>query len=114
MATIGIPFSLQTPDPMTQESTPLPLGAILDRNGNPVRRANPDSAHLLSGASDLIRENPISMVLGALGLGIALGCLIMTARQECAEEHFITGPAEDAVEAVGATLNRLYANLQFW
>ena len=114
MPTIGNLFSLKTPDPMTYESTPLPLGAILDRNGKPVRRANPDSARLLSGASDLIRENPISMVLGALGLGIAVGCLIMTARQECAEEHFITGPAEDAVEAVGATLNRLYANLKFW
>mgnify|MGYP001788536419 CR=1 FL=1 len=50
---------------MTQESTPLPLGAILDRNGKPVRRANPDGAHPLTGASDLI------------------GCLIMTATGMC-------------------------------
>ena len=54
------------------------------------------------------------MVLGALGLGIAVGCLIMSARHESPEEHFITGPANHAAEAVGATLNRLYANLKFW
>lgn len=99
---------------MTHESISKPLGAILDRNGKPLQCARSEGDDILACASDRIRENPISMVLGALGLGIAVGCLIMSARHESPEEHFITGPANHAAEAVGATLNRLYANLKFW
>ena len=99
---------------MTTESTPKPLGPILDRNGKPLERAKSEGEHLLACASDRIRENPVPMVLGAFGLGIAVGCLIMSSRHESPAEILVTGPANQAAEAIGETLNRLYANLKFW
>jgi ElaB/YqjD/DUF883 family membrane-anchored ribosome-binding protein len=110
----------------TIDKTAGQLSDILDRTGEPIRKAADDAyqtfrtegGQLISCASARIRQNPVPAVLGAVALGIGIGCLIASGRNQCAEErHFIDEPLDLAGhigESLTNSLSRLYANLKFW
>ncbi len=66
---------------------------------------------LLACASRSIRENPVPAVIGALALGITIGCLLMTGRNPAVID-------EDAFSDIGDSLSKSLASLRdhlkFW
>ncbi len=73
---------------------------------------------VLAQASECIRKNPLSSVVGAAVFGLAVGCLIMSGRHEATlQERFVEEPMDHANEVlsnVSENLSRLVANLKFW
>ncbi len=73
---------------------------------------------VLAHASDCIRKNPLSSVVGAAVFGLAVGCLIMSGRHEpTLQERFVGEPLEhanDVLSNISENLSRLVANLKFW
>lgn len=102
------------------------LSDILDRTGEPIRKAadeayqtlRTEGSQLVSCASERIRQNPVPAVLGALALGIGIGCLIASGKNHYSEErHFMDEPLDLAGhvgESLTNSLGRLYSNLKFW
>lgn len=73
---------------------------------------------VLAQASECIRKNPLSSVVGAVVFGLAVGVLIMSGRHAPnLQERFVEEPLEHANEVlsnVSENLSRLVANLKFW
>lgn len=110
---------------MTTETIAQPaeqLSESLDRTGKIIREKSSlacdamakEANHLASCASQRIRENPLPAVLGALGLGIAIGLLITSGRQSTYQEALIQEPLEHAGDAVRNSLGHLYNSVKFW
>ncbi len=97
------------------------LSDTLDRTGETLREKSTElcsaiskeTSHLVSCASKQIRENPLPAVLGAVGIGVAIGCLLMSGRQS-PEERFVQEPLDQAGDAIRNSLSHLYNSLKFW
>lgn len=110
----------------TTNDTTAKLGNILDETGKPIRQASretldvirAEAGQLVSSANDKIRKNPLPSVLGALAVGLAIGCLIGSGRNHCSpRERFIEEPldlANHIGDSVKNSLSQLYTNLKFW
>lgn len=111
---------------MTTETIPQTaeqLGETLDRTGKIIREKSAvacdalskEANHLATCASERIRENPLPAVLGAVGIGIAIGVLIASGRQSNNyHETLIQEPLEHASDAVRNSLGHLYNSVKFW
>lgn len=102
------------------------LTEILDRTGEPIRKATRDTCdkirndagQMITCASDRIRQNPVPSVLGALAVGVAIGCLITSGKNHSSfQERIVEEPlniASHIGESLTDSLSRLYTNLKFW
>ncbi|GAA5125747.1 hypothetical protein JIN84_14605 [Luteolibacter yonseiensis] len=111
---------------MTTESTTHPAEQIretLDHTGQIIREKSAiacdamakEASHLATCASERIRENPLPIVLGAVGVGIAIGALIMSGRQSHSyQEALIQEPLEHAGDAIRNSLGHFYNSVKFW
>ncbi len=69
---------------------------------------------LLDEARKCIRRNPVPIVLGALGVGIALGCLIACNRSAPSLQDRASDALADAGDAILGSARNLFDNLKFW
>jgi ElaB/YqjD/DUF883 family membrane-anchored ribosome-binding protein len=111
---------------MTTETITEPaeqLSETLDRTGKIIREKSAlacdamakEASHLATCASERIRENPLPAVLGAVGIGLAIGMLIMSGRQSNNyQQALVQEPLEHAGEAVRNSLGQLYNSVKFW
>jgi ElaB/YqjD/DUF883 family membrane-anchored ribosome-binding protein len=102
------------------------LGEILDQTGEPIRQVSrqtldmirSEGDQLVSCANDKIRKYPLPSVLGALAVGMAIGCLIGSGRNHSSpQERFMDEPldlANHLGESVKNSLGQLYTHLKFW
>jgi len=99
------------------------LNESLERTGKIIREKSAhacdtvvkEANHLATCASQRIRENPLPAVLGAVGVGLAIGLLIASGRQSTSyQEALIQEPLEHAGEAVRNSLGHLFNSVKFW
>ena len=99
------------------------LSESIDRTGKILREKSASACdavtkeanHLATCASERIRENPLPAVLGAVGIGIAIGLLITSGRQSHSyQETFVQEPLEQAGDAIRNSLGHLYNSVKFW
>ena len=69
---------------------------------------------LLDEARNCIRRNPVPIVLGALGVGIAIGCLIACNRSAPTLQERASDALADAGDAIVGSAQHLFDNLKFW
>ena len=110
----------------TTNDTTAKLGDILDSSGAPIRQVSrqtldiirTETDQLVTCANEKIRRNPLPSVLGALAVGVAIGCLIGSSRSHSSsQERLIEEPldlANHIGESVKNSLAQLYTNLKFW
>jgi ElaB/YqjD/DUF883 family membrane-anchored ribosome-binding protein len=111
---------------MTTETIPntvSQLSETLDRTGEILRQksavacevVSKEAGHLATCATKRIRENPLPAVLGAVGIGVAIGLLIMSGRQSTSyHETLVQDPLEHAGDALRSGLAQLYKGVKFW
>lgn len=68
------------------------------------------AVEFLDCATDTIRRNPLTAVVGALGVGVALGCLLVSSRGHSINEDTFV----DLGDSVTHSLSRLFDQLKFW
>lgn len=99
------------------------VSETLDRTGEVLRQKSAaaceamskEANHLATCASQRIRENPLPAVLGAVGIGVAIGLLIMSGRQSTNyQETLVQDPLEHAGDALRSGLAQLYKGVKFW
>lgn len=69
---------------------------------------------LLTEANACIRRNPVPIVLGALGVGIAIGCLVACNRNAPTLQERASDALADAGDAIVGSARHLFDNLKFW
>lgn len=88
-----------------------PGGEHLEQASREVCNQVRDRAdELLAEAKHCIRRNPVPVVLGAQGVGIAIGCLIACNRSAPS----LQDRASDAGDAIADSARNLFDNLKFW
>lgn len=76
---------------------------------------NEKTCSMCECASDGIRNNPISAVLGAAVFGAAVCYMILEgSRRATFSEKYFSRPLVDAGDTVSSTLRSTYDNLKFW
>lgn len=85
--------------------------SIADYSSEACKSVCSHTQELLACASESIRKNPIPAVVGALALGITVGCLLMTGRNTSVidEDTF-----SDVGDSLSKSLASLREHLKFW
>lgn len=84
---------------------------LADCSSEACKAVRTQTGEFITCASESIRKNPVPAVVGALALGITVGCLLMTARNPSVidEDTFA-----DAGNSISNSFASLLDHLKFW
>ena len=92
-----------------------PGGEQLEQASREVCNQISDRAdELLNEARNCIRRNPVPIVLGALGVGIAIGCLMACNRSAPTLQERATDALAEAGDAIMGSARHFLDTLKFW
>ena len=84
---------------------------INDSSSEALNAIRAQTDDLLACASESIRKNPVPIVVGALALGITVGCLLMTGRNPSVIDEDLLA---DAGDSLSNSFSSLLDHLKFW
>ena len=109
-----------TPETAAQfgESVARKLEPLEQKARETLATVREESKNAMCCASDYVRKNPLSSLVGAVAFGVAVGCLIMSGKPApTLQQRYIKEPldqASDVLSKVSENLGSLASNLKFW